>query len=113
MDIPQRLKPKRKNTSEEKTDDLSKRLNERMNIYNPNKKIESRNKREWRRSVLHQCIKQDMFSKEPLNSYPYETKMYPAIKYIADIAPPEWDWDRLTVRDIIRTICLDRVPTIN
>jgi hypothetical protein len=84
-----------------------------MNIYNPNKKIESRNKREWRRFVLDQCIKQDMYLKEPFNSYPYKTKMYPAIKYIADIAPPEWDWDKLTVRDIIRTICLDRIPTIN
>ncbi|KAL0631701.1 hypothetical protein Q9L58_009445, partial [Maublancomyces gigas] len=47
------------------------------------------------------------------SSYSYESKMYPAIKSITKSAPAQWGWDRSITKDIIRTLCWDRVRTVN
>lgn len=39
--------------------------------------------------------------------------MYPAIKVTTAAAPSDWGWNRTTTRDIIRTLCWDRVRSQN
>lgn len=69
-----------------------------------------RDRRQW---VLEECIKKGMDLRATFNSYPYETKMYPTIKWITHTAPADWGWDRITTRDVVRTLCWDRVRTMN
>lgn len=85
-----------------------------MGIYDIKDKFEAeavkRERREW---VLEHCIQRGMDLRRHFKSYPMEPVMYPAIKAINLAAPPEWGFDRVIVSDIIRTLCWDRVRTIN
>lgn len=89
-------------------------LNVRMGIYDTSDKSESgkikRDRRQW---VLEECLKRGMDLRTKFQSYPYPTKMYPAIKSITSFAPKDWCWDRKTTEDVIRTLCWDRVRTMN
>lgn len=88
-------------------------LNRRMGILNGDKAKEARDKRDQRRFVLEECLKRGLDLWSNFSTYPYETKMYPTIKWITTIAPPAWGWDRVIIRDIIRTLCWDRVRSMN
>lgn len=89
-------------------------LNRRMGIRGIADKAEAeRIKRDRRQWVLEECIKKGMDLRATFNSYPYETKMYPTIKWITHMAPADWGWDRITTRDVVRTLCWDRVRTMN
>lgn len=88
-------------------------LNRRMGILNHNKAKEARDKLDRRRFVLEECFKRGLNLRSNFSTYPYESKMYPTIKWITAIAPPAWGWDRVIARDIIRTLCWDRVRSIN
>lgn len=84
-----------------------------MNIFDADPKFVERNKRDRRVFVLEECLKRGMDLRQNFSAYSYETKMYPAIKHIESIAPPDWGWDRSVVRDVIRTLCWDRVRSKN
>lgn len=84
-----------------------------MGISDANKTIMEKIKREHRQWVLEECLKRGMDLRQNFASWPYETRMYPAIKSITAAAPAEWGWDRLVTRDIIRTLCWDRVRSKN
>lgn len=88
-------------------------LNRRMGIQTNDKKATERIKRDRRQWVLEECIRGGMDLRLNFSSYPYETKMYPAIKGITQGAPPEWGWDRMVTKDVIRTLCWDRVRSMN
>lgn len=89
-------------------------LNRRMGISDiPDKSEASRTKRDRRLWVLEECIRRGMDLRRNFNSYSYESKMYPAIKSITKSAPAQWGWDRSITKDIIRTLCWDRVRTVN
>lgn len=47
------------------------------------------------------------------HSWPYQTRMYPAIKVITAAAPADSEWTRVRTRDVIRTLCWDRVRSYN
>lgn len=83
-------------------------LNIRMGVVG-----NEREKRERRRFVLDQCIRRDMNLRRNFNAYHYDEKMFPAIRGITKAAPAAWNWDRSVVKDIIRTLCFDRVRTMN
>lgn len=70
-------------------------------------------KRDRRGWVLEECLKRGMDLRQSFNNWPYETKMYPAIKAITAAAPLDWGWNRVTTRDVIRTLCWDRVRAFN
>lgn len=89
-------------------------LNRRMGISDILDKSEaSRIKRDRRQWVLEECIRRGMDLRRSFNSYSYESKMYPAIKSITKSAPAQWGWDRSITKDVIRTLCWDRVRTVN
>ncbi|KAH0605750.1 uncharacterized protein H6S33_011126 [Morchella sextelata] len=62
-------------------------------------------RRQW---VLEECLSKGIRLDTSFNSYAYETKMWPMIKWVAATAPRDWGWDRLLVKDVIRTMCWDR-----
>lgn len=93
--------------------DFRKDLTRRMRIVGGTKKEMEQIKRERRQWVLEECLKRCMDLRQSFNSWSYETRMYPAIKAITAAAPPDWGWDRTTTRDIIRTLCWDRVRSQN
>lgn len=70
-------------------------------------------KRDRRKFVLEECMKRGMDLRQNFNSYPYESKIYPAIKTIISATPPSWGWNREVTRDMIRTLCWGRVRTEN
>lgn len=66
-------------------------LNRRMGIQTSDKKATERIKRDRRQWVLEECIRRGMDLRLNFGSYPYETKMYPAIKGITQGAPRSGD----------------------
>lgn len=83
-------------------------LNRRMGVLG-----DERRKRDCRAFVLEECIKRGMDLRQNFSAYAYETKMYPAIKGITAAAPSSWAWDKMVTRDVIRTLCWDRVRSRN
>lgn len=84
-----------------------------MGVIDGMGKISQQKKRARRSWVLEECIRRGMDLRTNFNAYDYELKMYPAIKGITQSAPLEWDWDRSVTRDVIRTLCWDRVRNEN
>ncbi|KAI5845147.1 hypothetical protein DFP73DRAFT_594286 [Morchella snyderi] len=90
-------------------------LNKRMGIYAGGVDLKTANqiKRLRRQWVLEECIRKGLDLRAPFHSYSYQNKMYPAIKHITSLAPPEWGWDRDVTKDVIHTLCQDRVRSMN
>lgn len=85
----------------------------RMEITAGTKKEMEQAKRDRRQWVLEECLKRGMDLRCSFNTWPYKTRMYPAIKAITAAALEDWRWDRVTTRDVIRTLCWDRVRSYN